>query len=92
MIIEESDFKLIPIDDCSQIFDLELLYTVKPRNGEPRQVFKNAGYGLTLENAVRKILHYRVDCKHKGEAIKLRSYYLEFKEELNKLKDLCSNL
>ena len=55
MEIVEKDFKLKPINECSTLFDLELLYSVKPRGGEERFEFKNAGYGMTLERAIKKI-------------------------------------
>lgn len=88
MEIVEKDFKLKPIDECSPIFDLELLYVVKAKGKESRLEFKNAGYGLSLESAIKKIAQYRVDCKHKEEAIRIKTYFTEYKEELNKLKEL----
>ncbi len=91
MEITEEDFKLKPIDECTPIFDLELLYKVKPRGGEVRLEFKNAGYGLTIESAIKKIAHYRIDCKHKEEAISIRTYFNEFKKELDSLKGLLCN-
>lgn len=36
MEIVEKDFKLKPISEDSPMFDLELLYVVKPRGGEAR--------------------------------------------------------
>ena len=42
MIIEEKDFKLIPISESSNFFDLELLYTIKPKGKEERQEFIDA--------------------------------------------------
>ena len=91
MEIVEKDFKLKPISEDSPMFDLELLYVVKPRGGEARLEFKNAGYGLTIESAIKKIAHYRIDCKHKEEAISIRTYFNEFKKELDSLKGLLCN-
>ena len=88
MEIVEKDFKLKPIDECSPHFDLELLYVVKPRGGESRLEFKNAGYGMSLESAIRKIAQYRVDCKHREEVIRLKTYFDEYKKELDDLKKL----
>lgn len=88
MEIVEKDFKLKPIsDDCPQ-FDLELLYVVKPRGGEARLEFKNAGYGMSLESAIKKIAHYRISCKHREEAIRIKTYFEEYKKELDDLKNL----
>lgn len=88
MEIVEKDFKLSPIDESSPFFDLELLYVVKPRGGEPRLEFKNAGYGMSLESAIRKIAQYRVSCNHKDEAVRLQTYFSEYKKELDSLKEL----
>lgn len=91
MIIEEKDFRLIPISDDSPIFDLELLYTIRPKGKEPRQEFKNAAYGINLESAIKKIVQYKVASKHKDEAITLSTYLSEFKQELDTIRKLCGN-
>ena len=79
MIIEESDFRLENSSDFSQFWDLELLYTVKPKSGEPRQEFKNAGYGLTLESAIKRVINYRLS--NKKEIYTLKEYLSEYKNE-----------
>ena len=89
MIIEETDFRLIPISEENPMFDLELLYTVRPKGKEERQEFKNVAYGISIDHAIRKIAHYRISCKHNDEAIKLLTYFKEFKEELDSPKKLC---
>lgn len=90
MVIAEDDFRLIPISDSSPKYDLELLYKVQPKGKEARIEFKNVAYGISLEHAIKKIAHYRVCCKHNEEAIKLLTYFTEFKEELDSLKTLCN--
>lgn len=89
MLIEEKDFRLIPISESSPVFDLELLHIVRPKGKEARQEFKNAGHGMGLETAVKKIAQYRVSSKHEDESIKLLEYFTEFKKELDSLKELC---
>lgn len=89
MIIEEKDFRLTPISESTPMFDLELLCTIRPKGKESRQEFKNAGYGMELETAIKKIAQYRVSSKHENESIKLLEYFTEFKKELNSLKNLC---
>ena len=89
MTIEEEDFRLIPVSDSSITFDLELLYTVKPKGKEARQEFKNVAYGISLETAIKKVAQYRVNCQRKEEAISLKTYLAEFKKELSSLKKLC---
>lgn len=88
MLIQEEDFRLISIDDSTPKFDLELLYTVKSRNGEERKEFRNVAYGLTLDYAIKRIAQYRVSYKYKNP-IDLCTYFKEFKKELDSLKVLC---
>lgn len=89
MIIEEKDFRLIPVSDSSTKFDLELLYTVRPKGKEARQEFKNVAYGVGLDYAIKKIAHHRVSSNHENEAITLLTYFQEFTRELDSLKALC---
>lgn len=90
MVIEENDFRLIPINDSCPQYNLELLYKVQPKGKETRLEFKNVAYGIGLEHAIKKIAHYRVCCRHKDEAVRLLTYFKEFKEELDSLKTLCN--
>ena len=90
MIIEENDFRLIPVSDSSLQYDLELLYKIQPKGKEARLEFKNVAYGVGLEYAIKKIAHYRGYSKHNEEAIKLKTDFKEFKEELDSLKTLCN--
>lgn len=85
MTIEENDFRLTPVSEDSIMFDLDLLYIVKPRGGEARKEFRNAAYGVTLDGALKRIIHYRINCKHKEEAISIAQFRKEYKEENEKL-------
>lgn len=87
MIIEEKDFRLIPVSDSCPIFDLELLYTIRPKGKETRQEFKNVAYGISLESALEKVIQYRLSCKH--DTINLTTYLKEYNEELESLRKLC---
>ena len=87
MVIEEKDFKLIPISDSDLFFDLELLYTVRPKGKEVRQEFKNVAYGISLNTALKKIIQYRLS--HKYDTVDLSTYLKEFRNELDLLKALC---
>lgn len=89
MTIEEADFRLIPIDDSTPRFDLELLYKVKPRNGEERMEFKNVAYGVQLDAAIRRIAQYRINNKEGESSISLEKYFSEFKQEIEKLTKVC---
>lgn len=86
MIIEESDFRLENSSDFSQFWDLELLYTVKPKSGEPRQEFKNAGYGLTLGSAIKRVINYRLN--NKKQIYTLKEYLSEYKKENAQIRSL----
>ena len=87
MTIEEQDFRLTPVSESSSMFDLELMYTVHPKGKEARQEFKNVAYGISLESALKKIIQYRISCKH--DTTDLATYLKDFREELDSLKALC---
>lgn len=89
MEIREEDFILTPINDYTPKYDLELLYKINSKGKESRMEFKNAGYGIGLEYALRKIVQYRISKKHQDAAITMKEYLDEFRSELDKLKKLC---
>lgn len=77
MIIEGANYKLTSIDDNSPFWDLELLKTIKSKTN-PRTEFVNVGYGLTIESAIRRIIHYNICSKH--ETLTLKEYLDEFRK------------
>lgn len=87
MTIEESDFRLTPCNDASSFFDLELLYIVNKGKDNERTEFKNAGYGLSLESAIRKVAMSRM----KDKTMSLKEFLKEFKEEIKKIKQMCED-
>ena len=87
MIIEGEDFRLTPINEYTTMYDLELLFTVKPRGKEERQEFQNAGYGLPLDHAIHKIIQYRVNKKN-SDIITLETFIKSWKEESNKIYEI----
>lgn len=89
MTIEENDFKLIPIAEGSSMFDIEVLHTVKPRGGEPREEFQNIAYGIPIVNAIERVANYRIQKRHDNEAITLKQYIEEYKTIIKAIKDLC---
>lgn len=92
MVIQEKDFILTPINDSTPKFDLELLYKVQAKGKDPRMEFKTAAFGVSLEYAIKKIAQYRVSYKHEDEAISLKTYFEDFKRELDSIKELCKNI
>lgn len=89
MTIKESDFKLTPCNEASTRFDLELLYVVNKGKNNERTEFRNAGYGLSLESAIRKITMSRIGNKYGEGTISLKQFLEEFKGEIEKIKQMC---
>lgn len=77
MVIEGANYKLTSIDGNSPFWDLELLKTIKSKTN-PRTELVNVGYGLTIESAIRRIIHYNICSKH--ETLTLKEYLDEFKK------------
>lgn len=90
MDIKGNDFILTPINDSTPIYDLELLYEIRPKGKEPRLEFKTVAYGLSLEQAIKKIAQYRISRNHIDESLDIQQYFKEFKEELDSLKPILN--
>lgn len=86
MVIEESDFKMTSAS--GPFWDLELLYTVKPKGKPERQEFKDSGYGMTLEHCIHKIIHHRME--QKQEVYSLKEFMESYKKEVDRLKTLIN--
>ena len=82
MIIQGEFFQIIPVNDHSLLFDLKLLYEIKGKN--PRSEYKDAGYGLTLESAIKKCVQYAISKKYK--TLSLKEYVEEFKTAQKELE------
>lgn len=90
MIIEESDFRLIPVKDSGDRFDLELLKVVNKGKETERQEFKNVAYGVTIESAIKYIANARVSTNN-PESIDLKTYLKEYKKIIDDIKQLCGS-
>lgn len=88
MVIEESDFRLTQVSESSCFWDLELLYTIRPKGKEARQEFKICGYGLTMSSAMKHIANFRISQKH-PEAITMKQYLEEFKQVIDDISKIC---
>ena len=86
MVIEEKDFRMTQISQSSPFWDLELLKTIRPKGGEARQEFVNAGYGMTLGHCLKSIMSYRIACKHNEEVLSMKAYLKEFIAGLKEIK------
>lgn len=91
MIIEEPDFRLTPVSDSSELFDLEFLYTVNKGKENERTEFRNAAYGISLESAIKRITQHRIITKFDGESIGLAAYLDAYKKIIEEIKALCGN-
>ena len=76
MQIQGDFYRITSIDDSSPFWDLELLKTIKSKTN-PRTEFVNAGYGLTIESAIRRIIQFTICSKH--DSLTLKEYLNEFK-------------
>lgn len=88
MVIEENDFRMTSgVSD--HFWDLELLYTVRPKGKPERQEFKDAGFGMPLETCIKKVIHHRIS--NKRDVSTLKEYIQDYKEEVNRLKELLNS-
>ena len=90
MVIEEKDFRLTPINDCGDMFDLELLKTVNKGKETERQEFKVIAYGVRIDSALRYVANARIAEKHPG-SIDLKTYLQEYRNIIDELKKLCGS-
>jgi hypothetical protein len=87
MIIEENDFRLTLTN--GYLWDLELLQTVRPKDKPERSEFQLEGYGIPLENCIKRIINYRLE--NKKDCYTLQSYFQEYKKELDIINNLVKN-
>lgn len=76
MVIQGDFFRLTPVNEHSLQYDLELLYKIKGKN--PREEYKDAGYGLSLETAMKKCIQYAIT--QKFETLSLKQYLEEYRK------------
>jgi hypothetical protein len=75
MVIQGEFFQLTPVNEHSLLWDLKLLYKVGGKN--PREEYKEAGYGLTLDSALKKCINYAIN--QNFEVLSLKEYLDEFR-------------
>lgn len=85
MIIEGDFYKITPVDECSQFYDLELLYEIKGKN--PRSEFKVAGYGMPFNSILKSIIRYALYRKFKDQSVSLQEYIKAYIEESKALRN-----
>lgn len=77
MQIQGDFYKITSIDDSSPFWDLELLKTIKSKTN-PRQEYVNAGYGLTLDSAIKRIIQFAISSKY--DVLTLKDYLQTYKK------------
>lgn len=87
MIIQEEDFKLELNDSSFDRYSLELMYVVNAKDPvKRREEFKEAGFDMTLETCLNKIINYRIS--RKQEVYTFHSYMAAYKAERLLLSEL----
>ena len=86
MVIEEQDFKLIPIS--GDRFDLEVLCTINKGKSNERREFKNVAYGVTLEYALKYVANFIIINKY-DNSISLATYLKEYRDIISEINKLC---
>ena len=87
MIIQGDFYKLTSIDNVSPFWDLEILKEIKSKTN-PRTEYVNAGYGLTLESAINRIIQVAITNKY--DILTLKEYLEEYKRLKDEIKATCS--
>lgn len=90
MIIEGDNYRLTPVSNHSDDFDLELLHEIGGKN--PRKEFKHVAYGISLERAIKKITMYNVNQRHKQDVINLEQFLNSYKEEIDQIKQVLKRI
>lgn len=90
MIIEEKDFRLTPVKDGGDKFDLEFLKTINKGKENEKQEFKIVAYGISIEKAIKYIANNRLNNKIPG-TIDLKTYIQEYRDITEELKKLCGD-
>lgn len=81
MVIEEKDFRLTY--SSGNLWDLELLKTIRPKGKPARQEFQDEGYGMRLPNCIYRIINHRLE--NKQDVYTLKEYMQDFIKELDQL-------
>lgn len=81
MVIQGEFFQLTPVSEHSLLWDLKLLYKIGGKN--PREEYKEAGYGLTLDTAIKKCINYALN--QRFDVLSLKEYLDEFRNLQNEI-------
>lgn len=76
MMIEESDFQIIPQKNSRCAFDLKFL---------DKEVFKIYAYGIPIKEIIQRIALNRIHTKYLENTLNTGQFLIEFRTELKKL-------
>lgn len=91
MIIEEPDFRAEQIEDGSIFWNLNLIRTKKKRDGTIVEELGDTIYGMPLDSVLKRVVANRIARKHKEEAITMKQYLDEWKEQMKLISNLSLN-
>lgn len=89
MIIQEPDFKLEQVDVNSSFWDLTFIKVINKGKVNERTEFKDPIYGVTLDNAIRRIAAFRMNSRHPEDAIPMKQFLMEYRELINQIVEIC---
>ena len=85
MEIVGEDFKIL-YDDSHNRFDLKLIKVINAKNADKRrEEFTEAGYSMSMETCLKKIINFRIN--NKKDSLTISEYLRLFKEESKILRD-----
>lgn len=88
MIIQENDFRMELVPGTN-LFDLELIKVVNAKDEtKRREEFENAGYAMSREKCLQKVIHYRLNKKQ--DVYSLKEYLNACKQERLLLEKLLN--
>lgn len=88
MIIAESDFRAEQSSEGSIFWDLNLIRTKKKRDGSIVEELGDTIYGIPLDSVMKRVCLNRIARNHKDQAISMKQFLDEWKNEMKKLSDL----
>lgn len=89
MVIEGVDYR-ITSGVNNHFWDLELLYTIKPKGSPERQEFKDAGYGMLLSTCMHRIIMHRMTSTK--DVYTLKEFVDEYNNHVDKLEELLKGM
>lgn len=91
MKIEENDFILETSNSSGNFWDLSFKKIVNKGKDNEREEWDKPLYGLPLDSALCRIVHYRTVNKLEGNNSTLKKYINTYQETWKDIKDIIKN-